>query len=287
MLYKWRLNELNSAINIPNWPPDWAELFDWHKSTWPHSQLQSFIVLWFHFDPVSNAAHPESPEIVSFPNATRVTNQSQRWNDGTSMREDKDSCMCHIQLQWGTKLLYCRKTCVQFVVVARHLYLCKKRLKIGFSAEGWNQKVSPWEAKGIREDFSFLHFLHNFLSISSLKTLVCRMCSVCFPCTGGKRTHQNKKNSRKNWSGGTQWDKGWSEREREKEREGERNAPPGLLYSCNTDRWSYYPENLTTFFFFHFSSWSSRNPELLLRPEYLNRTPATHTDVWREGKTNV
>lgn len=168
------------------------------------------------------------------------------------------------------------------VVVVCHLYWCKKKVQTGSRAEKWNQKVSPWEAKGIREDFSFLHFLHNFLSISSLKTLVCRMCSVCFPCTGGKRTHQNKKKKKENWSRGHRETK--AERELE---ERERGREMLLLASCNTDRWSYYPENLTTSSFFHFLSWSSRNTELLLRPEYLDRTPATHTDVWREGKTNV
>ena len=72
---------------------------------------------------------------------------------------------------------------------------------------------------------------------------------------------------------------------KKKETELEKRSSSPLLH-CNTERWSYYPENLTALFF-HFLSWSSRNTELLLRPEYLDRTPVTRSDVEREEKTNA
>lgn len=77
----------------------------------------------------------------------------------------------------------------------------------------------------------------------------------------------------------------WNLPEQKNMKKEERNAPPPLFLNCNRERWSYYPENLTTFFFFfHFLSRSSRNTELLLRPEYLDRTPFTRSDVKREEK---
>lgn len=75
------------------------------------------------------------------------------------------------------------------------------------------------------------------------------------------------------------------QKNRERERGGGGKCSSSLLH-CNTERWSYYPENLTALFF-HFLPRSSRNTELLLRPEYLDRTPVTHSDVEREEKTNA
>lgn len=66
----------------------------------------------------------------------------------------------------------------------------------------------------------------------------------------------------------------------EKGREG--NVPP--FSHCNIERWIYYPENLTDFFFF-FKSRSSRNTGLPLRPEYLDRVAVTHSDAERGKKT--
>lgn len=68
----------------------------------------------------------------------------------------------------------------------------------------------------------------------------------------------------------------WREREREK--------CSSFLSNCNIERWIYYPENLTDFSFFFFSSRSSRNTELPLRPEYLDRAAVTQSDVESGGK---
>lgn len=121
------------------------------------------------------------------------------------------------------------------------------------------------QAEKKRGDF-LLHILHNFLSISSLKALVCRMCRVCFPWTRGCGTRQKRKRRKKTQS--------WRERERER--------CFSFLSNCNIERWIYYPENLTDFFFF--SSRSSRNTELPLRPEYLDRAAVTQSDVESGGK---
>lgn len=126
------------------------------------------------------------------------------------------------------------------------------------------------QAEKKRGDF-LLHILHNFLSISSLKALVCRMCRVCFPWTRGCGTRQKRKQRKKTQS--------WREREREK--------CSSFLSHCNIERWIYYPENLTDFFLFFFSSRSSRNTELPLRPEYLDRAAVTQSDVESGEKKKV
>lgn len=92
--------------------------------------------------------------------------------------------------------------------------------------------VNHWEAERKRGDF-LLHILHNFLSISSLKALVCRMCRVCFPWTRGSGTRQKRKQRKKTQS--------W--------REGGGGKCSSFLSRCNIERWIYYPENLTDFFF--------------------------------------
>lgn len=123
----------------------------------------------------------------------------------------------------------------------------------------------------------FLHFLHNFLSISSLKTLVCKMCRVCFPWIGGCRTCQNKKKEKKREG----------DRKKRREREENRVSERERCFCIAIEKDGVITQKTSPPCFFTFLSWSSRNTELLLRPEYLDRTPVTHADIEREEKTNA